>query len=456
MRTVDADRAVRAKRGRLALAGLCLGFFVVLLDATIVNVALDAIGHSLGSSLRGLQWVLGGYTVTFAALMLSAGSAGDRWGARSMFLAGLAVFAVASAGCAVSPSLPVLVAARVVQGAGAAVVTPCSLALIAHQFPQPAARARALGVWGGVSGVGLAAGPLVGGFLVDALGWRAVFWVVVPFAALSAVLVRAAVARAPRRPAHRADLAGQLTVTLGLVALTAALTGATGAEWHSPSVLGLFGVSMVAWVAFVLVERHSAVPLVPAGMFRHPRLRAVVAFGALFNFGLYGVLFCLALYLEQTRHVGARAAGLVILPMTVAVAVAAALSGKVAHRYGRRTAMLAGMAAGLLGALALAAAGPGTPLWLLAAGGTLLGGVGLAMPAMTSVALDAAPPGNTGLAAGALNAARQAGGALGVAALGALLLDGTGHPTLRLALPVVATGYATALWLAVRSTSAER
>jgi DHA2 family methylenomycin A resistance protein-like MFS transporter len=150
------------------------------------------------------------------------------------------------------------------------------------------------------------------------------------------------------------------------------------------------------------------------------------------------------------------AAGLVILPMTVAVAVASALSGKVAHRYGRRTAMLAGMAAGLLGALALAAAGPGTPLWLLAAGGTLLGGVGLAMPAMTSVALDAAPPGNTGLAAGALNAARQAGGALGVAALGALLLDGTGHPTLRLALPVVATGYATALWLAVRSTSAER
>jgi DHA2 family methylenomycin A resistance protein-like MFS transporter len=167
---------------------------------------------------------------------------------------------------------------------------------------------------------------------------------------------------------------------------------------------------------------------------RHRRLRAVVAFGALFNFGLYGVLFCLALYLEQTRHISARAAGLVILPLTVAVAVAAALSGKVAHRYGRRTAMLAGMAAGLLGAPALAAVGPGMPLWLLAEGGTLLNGVGLAM---TSVALDAAPPGNTGLAAGALNAARQAGGALGMAAL---LLDGTGHPTLRLALPVVATG----------------
>lgn len=425
----------------LALVGICMGFFVVLLDATIVNVALGAIEADLGGGLGGQQWVIGAYTVAFGALLLGAGAAGDRWGARRAYLLGLGLLAVAGVGAALAADLPQLLAARVAQGIGAALVTPCSLALIRHRFAEPGARARALGLWGGISGIGLAAGPLLGGVLVDSLGWRAVFWVVVPVAVLAAGVVAATTAETPRLTGTRADLPGQVLAVCALAAVTAALVlGETVG-------LLLGGVGLVACLAFVAVQRLGHAPMIPRGLFADRRFGAAVGVGALFNFCLYGTLFCLALFLERTLGASTSTTGLVILPLTVVVAVCATLSGRVNARTGPRVPMVIGLGAGVLGSAALATLDAGAAPLAVAAAAAVLGGVGMAMPAMTSVAMGAVPAARAGLGAGVLNAARQAGGAIGVAALGAVLLDGSGRPSMQVAMLVVAVGYLAALAL---------
>src|SRR3954468_17807379 len=232
------------ERDAVVLVGICLGFFVILLDATAVNVALAAISSSLGGSIAALQWVVNAYTVVFAGLMLVAGSVADRRGALWTFRAGLAAFAAASTMCALAPSIGVLVGARAVQGIGAAAILPASLALIAERFPTNPGRARALGVWGGVSGVGLAAGPVAGGALVSALGWRAVFLAVVPAAAAAALLLAGDVEAAPPSRAARIDVAGHALATLALALITAALTQTSIDGWtgRSTCALGLGGL----------------------------------------------------------------------------------------------------------------------------------------------------------------------------------------------------------------------
>jgi DHA2 family methylenomycin A resistance protein-like MFS transporter len=417
-----------------SLIGICLGFFVVLLDATIVNVALGAIEASLGGGLGGQQWVVGSYTVAFGALLLSAGAAGDTWGSRRTYLLGLALLAGAGAACALAGDLSQLLLARVVQGAGAALVTPCSLALIRQRFPEERARARALGGWGGISGIGLAAGPVLGGLLVDAAGWRAVFWAVVPFALLAAALVVATTPETPRRTAVRADFVGQTLAAAALAAVTAALVAGPSVGWNSPAALTAAGAGLASAVGFAASQRLVRAPMIPPGLFAQRLFRVAVGVGALFNFGLYGTLFCLALYLERTLGTSTRTTGLVLLPLTVVVAICAALSGRINARTGPRVPMLLGLGAGVLGSAALAGMGAGSAPVVVGAAAALLGGVGLAMPAMTSVAL---------------NAARQAGGAVGVAGLGAILLDPAGRPALLGAMLVVAGGYVLAMLLTV-------
>jgi DHA2 family methylenomycin A resistance protein-like MFS transporter len=432
-----------------SLIGICLGFFVVLLDATIVNVALGAIEASLGGGLGGQQWVVGSYTVAFGALLLSAGAAGDRWGSRRTYLLGLALLAGAGVACALAGDLSQLLLARVVQGAGAALVTPCSLALIRQRFPEERARARALGGWGGISGIGLAAGPVLGGLLVDAAGWRAVFWAVVPFALLAAALVVATTPETPRRTAVRADFVGQTLAAAALAAVTAALVAGPSVGWNSPAALTAAGAGLASAVGFAASQRLVRAPMIPPGLFAQRLFRVAVGVGALFNFGLYGTLFCLALYLERTLGTSTRTTGLVLLPLTVVVAICAALSGRINARTGPRVPMLLGLGAGVLGSAALAGMGAGSAPVVVGAAAALLGGVGLAMPAMTSVAVSAVPPASAGLGAGVLNAARQAGGAVGVAGLGAILLDPAGRPALLGAMLVVAGGYVLAMLLTV-------
>ncbi len=446
----------------VALTGICLGFFVVLFDATAVNVATGDIAGSLGASVIAVQWVLNAYTVAFAALMLTAGGLGDRWGSRRIYLSGSALFAVASAACAAAPTAPVLIVARAVQGMGAAAVVPCSLALIAHRFPEGPARSRALGVWGGVSGVGLAAGPVLGGGLVTALGWRAVFVVVVPVAAVSMGTVAARVQETPRRPVARPDVAGQVLAVITLVALTAALTQTSTLGWSHPFTLGLLGVAALGGAGFVLVEHRAREPMLPPVLFTSARFSGATAVGLLFNLGLYGVLFCLALVLERSLHASAAITGLALLPLTAVVAVCALVSGRLTTRFGPKTPMLLGLAGGLAGAGLLAGFGDHLGLAGLAGGGAVLGLVGLTMPAMTGVALSAAGPQRAGLGAAVLNAARQAGGALGVALLGSAALQHVAQreppsatPHLLLPMALAAIGYLAAL-IVTMATIGER
>lgn len=444
------ETSARGDRGGLALLGICLGFFIVLLDATIVNVALSAISRSIGGSLSDEQWTLNAYTLTFAAFMLTAGALGDRWGARRCYLTGLAVFGIATAICASSPTIAVLIAARAVQGIGAAALVPCSLALIAHRFPDGPARARALGAWGGISGVGLAAGPVLGGVLVDSAGWRTVFLIAIPVAVVSGLLVAYTVEETPRRIARRTDPRGQLLAVIALAALTGALTTTSTDGWadRQPIILGLAGI--VSAVAFVLTERTVREPMLPLNMFATARFSAATGIGALFNFGLYGTLFCLALYLEDTLHRSTQTAGLVILPLTAVVACCALLSGRLSARFGARLPMVIGLSAGIVGAGLLAMLGATAPSWLVAAYGAIFGAIGLAMPAMTSVALNSSPPGRAGLGSAVLNAARQTGGVFGVALLGSVLESRTGQPTLHFAMTLVAVGYLLATLIATR------
>ena len=431
-------------RDAAALFGICLGFFVILLDATAVNVALAAIASSLGGSIAALQWVVNAYTVVFAGLMLLAGGLADRRGALWTFRAGLAVFAAASATCALAPSIGVLIAARAVQGTGAAAILPSSLALIAQRFPAAPARARALGVWGGVSGVGLAAGPLAGGALVSGLGWRAVFLVVVPAAAAAALLLAGEVEAARPERAAGIDVGRHALATLALTLVTAALTHTSIDGWTGRSTCALGGAGVVTAGALTLTRRgREPAFLADAGA------RAAVAIGALFNFALYGTLFCLALHLAQADRLSARSTGLALGPLTVAVAAGALLSGRLMARVGMRGAMIAGLAGGALGAALLATVGPAAGPALVAALGAVLGSAGLAMPAMTAVVLGAAPSGRASLGAAVLNASRQTGGALGVALLGSL----AGPAGVRMTLPMatVAGAYLVALAATARA-----
>ncbi len=433
-----------------ALVGICLGFFVVLLDATIVTVALPAIGHDLAQPLTVQQWVLNSYTLVFAAFTLNGGATADRLGARRSFLAGLAVFVLGTVLCTFAPVMTILLVGRTVQGLGAALVMPCSLALIAERFPAPTARAHALGWWGGISGVGLAAGPVLGGLLVDTVGWRWVFLVAVPVAAISALLVLAGTAPSTRGADRRNDPWGQLAAAVALAAASVALMTPVRNGGSLGVVVSASAVAIIASATFVAIERRVAVPMLPLHVVRIPDLARVLGIGFLFNFSLYGTLFCLAMHLQSGLALSARGAGLVILPMTAMIACCAAASGWVSARLGPRCAMILGLTLGTAGAALSARTTPATPVGLVALTAGLMGSLGLAMPAMTAVALGAVRPAHAGLASGALNASRQIGGLVGVAVTGALLVAGGGTSSLTIAMLVVTAALGVALTLAAR------
>jgi MFS transporter, DHA2 family, methylenomycin A resistance protein len=422
-----------------------------LTDVTIVNVALPAIQREIGGSLAGLQWVVDAYTLALASIMLFAGSTADRIGARKVFVAGLTAFAVGSAACAAAPSLGVLIAARAIQGLGASALLPCSLALIVHQFPDPPSRARALGVWGGMGSLGVALGPVIGGVLVSLVGWRSIFLVNVPVCLLTVVLLRRYARESPLNPARRMDVPGLLLGVVSLACLTAAFITAGQLGWLSP----VPGVLLVAGAAagwlLVRTERRQPSPMLPLVLFRSWEFSGGVGVGLLFNMLIYGSLLCMSLFLQQARHETVLATGLLLLPMSVVVGAGSLASGPLTARFGPRPPMLAGLALGAVGAALVATMGSTATLWLVI-GGSVLGLVSLAMPAMTAAVVGAARPEHAGAAGGILNAARQSGGALGVAVLGVLL--GSGHTlNLRLPLAVAAGGYLIALglaWITIR------
>ncbi len=419
--SVDQELAPDRRRGVLPLVSLCLGFCMVTMDATVVNTALPAIARSLSATVSGLQWVTAGYTLVFACLLLSAGSMGDRIGPRRVFLCGLVVFTAASLACGVASGLGVLVVARLVQGVGAALTLPASLALINASYPDRAERARAIGVWGGLGGVAAGVGPVLGGVLTTSVGWPSVFFVNVPLGIVAFVLAsRYVVAPAPSARVAP-DPAGQVLGVLTLAALAYGLIEARQLGWTSPGILGSFAVAVLGAVAFVLVQRRGRDPMLPPRLFGDRAFGASIVIGAVINFSFYGELFLLALYFQNVRHLSPLLAGLAMLPQVGVAWPASTLGGRRTARGGPRSAMLTGLVVGTAGLLAMAVAGADTPYWLLVVPMAAIGfGTAHTMPAATAAAIEAAPPHQAGLAAGAFNASRQLGSTLGVAVFGTL------------------------------------
>ncbi|MGA6153502.1 MFS transporter [Stenotrophomonas sp. NPDC087984] len=417
---------VAAAVRRVPLVAICLGYFLVILDVTVVNVAVPRIGAGLAAGQGALQWVVDGYTLVFAGLLLFCGGLGDRLGHRRVFLAGLGLFTVASAGCALAPTAAVLVGARLAQGAGAATMVPASLALLGALHPEPAARARAFGVWGGIAGVAAAAGPVLGGVLVWGVGWRTVFLVNVPLGVLAVRLTIRHVPAARPRPRPRGerpplDLAAQLTGVLAVAALTAGLNEAGGRGWTDPLVLGTLAAAPLAGALFLWLERRAVAPALPPRLLTGFRFPAALAVGVLLNLGFYGLLFLTTLYFQRHRGWDPLSTGLALLPMGALVAVASPLSGRVAARVGTHVPAVAGLLTGAVGLLGWAAVGPHTPYALLAVPLLLAGfGTSFTMPSATIAAMEAAPHEVRGAASGAFNAARQLGSAIGVALFGTL------------------------------------
>jgi len=358
------------------------------------------------------------------------------------------VFAIGSAACAAAPSLGVLIAARAVQGLGASALLPCSLALLVHQFPDQKERARALGVWGGMGSVGVALGPVAGGALVAAVGWRSIFLVNVPICLLTVVLLRRFADESPTRPDRRTDVPGLLLGVTMLATLTASFITAGGQGWTKPLPGALLVVGAGAAWAFIRAERRHPHPVLPLHLFKNRNLSGATAVGLIFNLVLYGSLLCLSLYLQTTRHESVLATGLLLLPMSATVGLGSLASGRLTAHLGPRTPMIAGLTFAAAGAALLATAGPETSITLILAGSILLGLVSLAMPAMTAAVVGAAGPEHAGVASGVLNAARQSGGALGVAVLGSLLGHGS-ELSLHVPLLVAAAGYLVAIALAL-------
>ncbi|MGW0735551.1 MFS transporter [Streptomyces sp. NPDC002851] len=398
----------------------CLGFFLINLDATIVNVALPAIDRQLHAGLSNLQWVVAGYTLAFAGLLLSAGTVSDRIGATRLFGYGLLAFSISSAACGLAPNITVLIIARILQGAAAAAVLPASLALLRQCLPDPAARARAIAIWAAGGGAAVAAGPLTGGFLTAQLGWRAIFFVNVPFG----LLAMTGLARAPRSAPQRspADLAGQLTAIVALTGFTFAAIETASTGLRSPAVLLPLLVSLAGALWFLRIEARAVAPLVNPRELRSPVFASCLATGFALNFAYYGLMFIFALIFQQERGWSPMEIGLSFLPLTVFVLASNLLSGKLTTRFGPRYPMACALlleASGFAGVLAV---GPHGPTWLLLLAMVPIGiGGGVASPPMMTALLEAVPAERAGVVSGLLSSCRQAGGAIGVAVFGVLI-----------------------------------
>src|ERR1700722_1789495 len=404
---------------RAALTAAVLGFFAITLDALVVNVALPSIRHDLGGGITGLQWVVDGYTLMFAALLLSAGSLSDRVGARRAFGAGMAVFVVASAACGLAPDLGVLIAARLLQGAGAAIMMPSSLTLIREAYPDQVRRGRAIGVWTIAGAVAAGAGPVAGGAL-NLVSWRMIFFINLPVGAV-ALFGLARAGRSPRREVPF-DWAGQILAVVAMSALTYGVIEAGADGFGALQVQVALAGSVAALAAFIAVQAREAHPMVPLDLFRSRTVVIASGTGFAFMTGFYGTVFLYSIYLQQSRGLSPLAPRLVFVPSGVASGFGSPLSARLAERFGPRLPIVGGMVIMGLGLAVLAGVTASAPVWLLAVLRIPVGICGpLAMQPTTVVLLESVPAHRSGVASSVFNTSRQLGGALSVAVFGALL-----------------------------------
>lgn len=425
---------------------------MVLLDTTVVNVALGSIARDFAAGPTTLEWVANAYTLVFAGLLLSTGLAADRLGARAVFLAGLGTFSVGSVAATLAPSAAALIGAQAILGIGAALVLPTSLSLLSQVFEDPTRRVRAVGTWAAGSAVSFATGPVLGGVLIQQAGWRSVFVINLPLALLAAALVLTQVGPRPAetRPAAPLSLVPQAAAVAMLLALTFGLVESGGAGWGAPRVVVALGTAAVLAVALVVRERSSERPLVPRQLVADRRFTGATAGGALLNFAFYGELFFLSLFLQQERGLDALQTGLAFLPQPLFFMAVAPVAGRMIARGPRRP-LAVGAAIAVAGSAILLGVDAHSPYGVLMAGLALNGiGGGLAIPAVTSAVMGAAPPALAGIASASLNAGRQVGGVLGVAVLGGMATAGGGVAVgaMHDAIVVAAAGLAVASGLA--------
>ncbi|WP_370961530.1 MFS transporter [Amycolatopsis sp. cg9] len=413
-------------RAATTLGAALLGFFVVTLDAVIVNVALPEMRADLGGGITGLQWVVDGYTLMFAAFLLSAGSLVDRIGAKRAFGLGVGVFVLTSLACGVAPTLPALVVFRFLQGTAAAVVMPSSMALIAQAYPDPVRRGRAVAVWAMGGAVASSAGPVLGGLLTTA-SWRWIFLITVPVGVVAVVLL----ARVAPSARHRApfDRTGQAVGAVAAAALVYGAIEAGRSGFTAPHVVAAFALAVAGLAGFVPVEARSTHPVLPLELLRSRTVVTVVVVGFAFMVGYYGMPFVLSLVLQQ-RGLSPVETGAVFLPMMLAGLVLTPIVPRVTERAGTRPVVTAGLAL-IAGGLAVLAVLPTTtPGWVIAAAMVPVGvGGPTVIPPIIAVLLGAVGARRAGTASGVLNTSRQLGGALAVAVFGALLAGPSGWDT---------------------------
>jgi DHA2 family methylenomycin A resistance protein-like MFS transporter len=415
-----------------------LGFVMIAIDASAVNVALPAVGRGLGGSTAGLQWIVDAYTLMFAALLLSAGAFSDRVGASRLYAAGAAVFTLASAACGLAPSLGFLIGARLVQGSAAALMLPSSLALVRQAFPDARARSKAIARWTMAGAASTALGPVVGGVLTSEASWRTIFFLNFPVG----VAVLAALRRTPRstpRPAPL-DLPGQLTAVLGLGALTYGVISGGADGFGRPAAWGSIAAAVVCFGTFAAIEHASIAPMLPLSLLRDRVVAVCLAIGFVVNAAYYGLIFVFGLFAQDLLGRSAIGTGLVFMPTAVLCTMTNLASARVANRRGARVPVLVGQlvcAGGLL--LLLFADGRTGALELSLLLLPLAGGLGFAVPSLTAMMLSGIAPERAGLAGGVLNSFRQTGGALAVAGFGALVAQRSGFvPGLHLSLLISA------------------
>ena len=429
MNPVTASKDVLGRNSNALLLVVCLGQFMVILDVSIVNVALPSIKDALGFSTNGLQWVLNAYTLTFAGFLLLGGRAADLFGRRRMFVAGTLLFSGASLLCAIAPSSETLVGARAVQGIGGAVISPATLAIITTSFDEGGPRNRALGAWGAIGAIGATSGVLLGGVLTEAFGWPAIFVINVPIGAVVVALSRGLVPEGRGATENRHfDLLGAVLVTLGMTALTYGIVTTDRLSWGSVGVLAPLAAGSALLLSFALYEgRVAREPLMPFSVFRLRTLRAANLVIFLLYAAIFGFWFFQSLYMQGTLHFSALETGLAFVPMTLGVGIGATLAPRLTRRIGARTVLAGGMLSATAGEALLTGVHPGGTYVAQVLPGGMLGafGLGLSLVPATIVAVQGVPAATSGLASGVLNTSRFVGAALGLAVLSTIAASHT-------------------------------
>ncbi|GHO70492.1 MFS transporter [Ktedonobacter sp. SOSP1-52] len=407
----------------MPLLALCLGYFMTILDVTIVNVALVDIKEHLSANVTGLQWIVDGYALVFASLLLTGGALGDRRGSRTIFLVGFALFTLASTLCSLAPTLLVLQIARAFQGLGAALLVPNSLALLNTLSTSAHKRAQAIGIWAAVASIGALSGPLLGGFLVNAFGWRSIFLINLPIGILGFLLTLRSIAPSTPKTRRSLDLPGQVAGMLALGLLTFALIEGNSLGILSLPILVAYAASALFFLLFLWREKIISHPMLPLNLFHERTFSATNVVALCQTFTFTGFIFVISLYLQEVQHYSPSLTGLALLPSFGCALLATSFSGMLMARIGTKRVMVMGLifaALGCFGVVLLVQAH--TTYLLLACLITVLGGgLALVLPAMTNAAMSHAPRSQSGIASAMLNVSRQVGGVIGVAILGTLV-----------------------------------